>query len=476
MTRTLSRRACLKGAGVALALPWLEAMAPRRASAQTKALRLAVVYAPNGIRMDTYRPKAAGLNWEPTPTLEPLRPFKGDVNVISGLANYPASIVSKEFAGSHARGAGALLTQAPLAFTSGSNIKNGVSLDQILAEQLKAQTALPSLELGIRAGSAGGDCEDGFSCAYLHNLSWSTPTSPMKKLTDPRAVFQRLFAGGVPMPSATGGPGKPDKPDNTALYEASVLDVVAQRSQDLQKRLGRSDRVKLDEYFTMVRSVEERLRKLTVPPTAGPPPAAAAQCTPGPEPAAGLPDYAAHVTLMLDLMVLAFQCDRTRVITFMMEDSLDTPSRFGFLGVSGDHHNLSHHGGSAQKLAQLAIIDLWYAQRYAYFLGKLKAIKEGDASLLDNCIALYTSEFGDGDDHYHWDLPVIVGGRAGGRFRTGQHVVYPHSGADGPSNKSDMPLANLYLNVLQAFGNNRSTFGTDGTNPYGTKPLAELWA
>jgi hypothetical protein len=472
--KPLSRRACLRGAGAALALPWLEAMVPR-ASAQGKApLRFAVVYAPNGIRMDTYRPKVAGAAWEITPTLEPLRPLKGDVTVISGLANYPASIVSKEFAGSHARGAGALLTQAPLAFTSGSNIKNGVSLDQVLAAQLKTQTALSSLELGIRAGSAGGDCEDGFSCAYLHNLSWSTPTSPMKKLVDPRAVFQRLFAAGVPQPPPSGGPARPD---NTAAYEASLLDLVALRSQELQKRLGRSDRAKLDEYFTMVRSVEERLRKLPMPPAGGGPAMpVAAQCAPGPEPAAGLPSYAAHVDVMLDLMTLAFQCDQTRVITFMMEDSLDTPARFGFLGVSGDHHEISHHGGSAQKLAQLAIIDRWYAGRYAYFLGKLKALKEGDASLLDNCIVLYTSEFGDGDDHYHWDLPVIVGGKAAGRFRTGQHLVYPHSGSGGPSNKSDMPLANLYLNVLQAFGINQSTFGTDGSNPYGTRPLAELWA
>jgi hypothetical protein len=456
-----------------MALPWLEAMAPRRASAQTKGpLRFAVVYAPNGIRMDTYRPKVAGAAWEPTPTLEPLRPYKADLNVISGLANYPASIVTKEFAGSHARGAGALLTQAPLAFTAGADIKNGISLDQVLANQLKAQTALPSLELGIRAGSAGGNCEDGFSCAYLHNISWSSPTTPMKKLTDPRAVFSRLFAAGAPRPPT---PGMPGKPDNTALYEASILDLVGQRSRSLQMRLGRSDRAKLDEYFTMVRSVEERLRKLATTPTGMPAPTPS-MCAPGSEPAAGALDYAAHVNLMLDLMVLAFQCDQTRVITFMMEDSLDTPSRFGFLGVTGDHHEISHHDKSPQKLAQLAIIDRWYAERLAYFLGKLAASKEGDGRLLDSCAILYTSEFGDGDDHYHWDLPVIVAGRAGGRFRTGQHIVYPHSGASGPSNRTDMPLANLYLNVLQVFGIDQKTFGTDGSAPYGQKPLAELWA
>jgi hypothetical protein len=464
----LSRRAVLRGLGASVALPWLEVMAPRALAQGKGPLRFAVVYAPNGIRMDTYRPKAAGAAWEMTPTLAPLAPFKADLNVISGLANYPASIVSKEFAGSHARGAGALLTTAPLAFTAGAGIKNGISLDQVLAGHLKAQTALPSLELGIRAGSAGGNCEDGFSCAYLHNIAWSSPTTPVKKVTDPRAVFQRLF-GGTPRPPT----GEPGKPDHTATYEASVLDLVALRSRELHKRLGRSDRAKLDEYFTMVRSVEERLRKQAAAPPGAPP---GTMCTPGSEPASGALDYAAHVTLMLDLMVLAFQCDQTRVITFMMEDSLDTPNRFGFLGVGGDHHEISHHGRSPQKLAQLATIDLWYAQRFAHFLGKLKASKEGDATLLDSCAVLYTSEFGDGDDHYHWDLPVILAGRAGGKFRTGQHIVYPHSGSSGPSNKTDMPLANLYLNILQAFGLNQSTFGTDGSNPYGQKPLGELQA
>jgi hypothetical protein len=466
----LSRRACLRGLGVSMALPWLEAMAPARARAQAKApLRFAVVYAPNGVRMDTYRPKAAGAAWEMTPTLEPLRPHKANLNVISGLANYPASIVTKEFAGSHARGAGALLTQSPLAFTAGSDIKNGVSLDQVLAGHLAGATTLPSLELGIRAGSAGGNCEDGFSCAYLHNISWSSPTTPMKKLTDPRATYQRLFGNGV----TTRPPDVPGKVDNTAAYEASLLDLVAVRSRALQTRLGKSDRAQLDEYFTMVRSVEQRLRRIPPPMMPGMP---VARCMPGPEPAGGAIDYAAHVTLMLDLMVLAFQCDATRVITFMMEDSLDTPGRFGFAGVSGDHHDISHHGRSPQKLANLAVIDLWYAGRLAHFLGKLSTIQEGDGTLLDNSIVLYTSEFGDGDDHYHWDLPVLVAGRAGGRFRTGQHIVYPHSGSGGPSNKSDMPMANLFLNFLHAFGINQTTFGTDGSSPYGTKPLSEISA
>ena len=467
----LSRRAVLRGAGASLALPWLEAMVPDRACAHAGGpLRFAVVYVPNGIRMDTYRPKTAGAAWEVTPTLEPLRPWKADLNVISGLANYPASIVSKQFTGSHARAAGALLTQTPLAFTAGADVRNGISVDQVLASRLAAQTALPSLELGIRAGSSGGNCEDGYSCAYLHNISWSSPTSPMKKLTDPRAVFRRLFGTSGPRPPA----GGPAKPDHTALYEASLLDVVAVRSRELQRRLGRSDRAKLDEYFTMVRSVEERLRRQMTAPAPGTP--AAPMCEAGNEPPAGALDYAAQVTLMLDLMVLGFQCDQTRVITFMLEDALDTPNRFGFLGVSGDHHDLSHHGNSPQKLAQLATIDRWYVERFAGFLGKLAAIKEGDARLLDGCALLYTSEFGDGDDHYHWDLPVIVAGKAAGRFRTGQHIVYPHSGASGPSSKTDVPLANLYLNVLQAFGIDQSTFGSDGSSPYGQRPLPELSA
>ena len=474
----LSRRACLKGLGVSMALPLLEAMAPRRASAAAAPLRFLTYYVPNGIYMEKWRPKTVGPAFEITPLLKPLEPYRAQCNVITGLANYPASIVSKEFAGSHARGTGALLTQTPLAFTAGAAVKNGISLDQVIAGRVGPATRLPSMQIGTRAGSSAGDCEDGFSCAYLHNLSWSNATSPLRKQINPKDVFDRLFTGAAPPPVPPPG-GPAPRPDPTALYDKSVLDLVANRAADLKKRLGRTDQQKLDQYFTVVREVETRIAR-QVPsmpgdPVTTPPPAGCSRQAPA-NLAKTTMTYQEHLDLMADLMVLAFACDQTRVITFMAEDALDGSRSFNFLGVSGQHHEISHHGKSPDKLAKLEKIDLFEIERFAYLLGKLQATMEGGESLLARSIVLFTSDFGDGDDHYHWDLPVLTVGSGGGKLKTGQHVSYRHSGADGPSNKADMPMANLFLNVLHAFGIDQATFGSDGTNPYGTKPLAELQA
>jgi hypothetical protein len=466
--RPLSRRACLRGAGAALSLPWLEAMTAGAARAQAaERLRFLCFYTPNGYNMTQWKPRGAGAAWQLSPSLMALEPFRDHLNVISGLANHPAS-VGALFEGSHARGAGALLTQSPLAFTSGADIKNGISLDQVLANQLKGKTPLSSLELGFRAGSAGGNCEDGFSCAHLHNIAWSGPTTPMKKLTSPRQVFDRLFSGFTPP-----APAMPGRTDNTVLYEKSLLDRVAIRATALQKRLGKSDRLKLDEYFSMVRSVEQRLTVADTPLTGGAP---AGKCEkPATVTDAGL-SYPQYVDLMSDLIVLAFQCDITRVITFMIEDALDTPAHFGFLGITPGHHSLSHHGGSATKLAQIAQIDAWQVARFAYLIGKLKTAMEGDRSVLDNAIVLLTSDFGDGDNHYHWDLPMVVAGKAGGRFKTNQHIVYPHTSGGGKETTApgDTPMASLYLNILRAFAVDVPTFGSTGTGPYASRPLAEL--
>ncbi len=472
----LSRRSCLKGAGVALSLPLLEAMVPRSTQAQPSARqRFLCFYTPNGYNMTQWKPKTAGAGaaWQLSPTLMSLGPYRDSLTVVSGLANHPASMGAL-FEGSHARGAGSLLTQSPLAFTSGGNIKNGISLDQVLANSLKGRTSLPSLELGYTAGSNGGNCEDGFSCTYLHNISWSGPTTPMKKLTRTKQVFDRLFSGGVPQAIS---PNQPQGPvDNTGLFEKSLLDRVAERATALSKRLGKTDRMKLDEYFTMVRSVEQRIAPGTKPPSMNVGPLG--KCDkPATVADAGL-SYQQYVELTCDLITLAFQCDLTRVVTFMLEDALSTPPHFPELGITQGHHSLSHHSRDPAKLAKLAQIDAWYVARFAYLLSKLKACQEGEQSILDSSIVLMTSDFGDGDDHYHWDLPLVIAGKGGGKFKTNQHVVYKHNagGAKITTAPSDTPLANAYLSILQAFGVNMPTFGTDGTNPYGTKPLAELLA
>jgi hypothetical protein len=472
----LSRRTVLRGLGVSLALPALDAMAPRRAVAQAdKPLRFLTVTAPHGMHMPAWTPKEVGANYTLPPILEPLAALKSQFSVISGLANYPASITTKEFAGSHARGTGALLTQAPLRFTSAKDIQNGISIDQLIANAIKSKTPLPSLEVGVAAGSATGNCEDGYSCAYLHNISWSGPTTFMPKETSPKALFNRIFAGGVPKPGPTPvgmTPTTPAGPSKDLIYRKGILDLVRTEAATLGGKLGSRDRAKLDEYLTSVGELQRRVTELEKSGIA--PKAPAASCDPGTAPTDNSSNYEAHLRLISDMLVMAFQCDVTRVATFMQEDPFNNRS-FAFLGVSGNHHNISHHGGNATKQAQLQKIDTFEVTQLAYLLDKMSKSQDADGnSLLYNSIVIFTSEFGDGDDHYHWDLPLLVAGNAGGRWKPGRHIAYAHKGASGPSNKTDMPMANLFVSTLQAFGINQGTFGTDGTASYGTKPLAEL--
>jgi hypothetical protein len=486
---SLSRRACLRGLGASLALPWLEAMAPRRArAAGPKPLRFLTVFAPHGMHMPAWTPKTTGpvapLPATLPPILAPLAALRSEFSVVSGLANYPASITTKEFAGSHARATGALLTQTPLRFTSSRNIQNGVSLDQMIANQIKDRTRLPSLEVGVSAGSATGSCEDGYSCAYLHNISWNSPTTFSPKEVSPRAIWNRLFTGPgarpapppPPPPGAPPPPPGPPRPDKQLIYRKSLLDVVRGDATRLNGQLGRRDQAKLDEYLASVGELQRRIVDFEKPaPPGSPPPPAPAVCDPGAPPADGQPaSYTQHLELLTDLIVLAFQCDVTRVATFMQEDPFNSRS-FSFLGVSGNHHNLSHHGGDTAKQAALQKIDTFEVTQLARLLTRMAQATEGDGeSVLHNSIVLFTSDFGDGDDHYHWDLPMLVAGHAGGRWTPGRHISYPHRGGGGPSNKTDMPLANLYLSVLQAFDIPATTFGTDGQQPYGTRPLSEL--
>jgi hypothetical protein len=518
----LSRRACLKGAGVALGLPMLEAMLPigRRARAQAaaKPLRLLVWTFPDGVRMDAWTPAATGSGYTTTPILKPLDPWKSKLNVISGLANTPASVVSGDiFAGSHARATGAMLTQVPLVFTSGTNFKAGISFDQVIANDLKTRVPslrLPSLEIGAVYAGATGNCEDGFSCAYLTNLAWSGPTTYLPKETNPKAVFDRLTAGGLPVSGTStgtssgtagtgGGTGSTTPPpvDKTLLYRKSVLDLVAADTSALKQRLGRSDQAKLSDYLDSVNELQRRLAAMTPPPsTPSPtptpmpmPPATGGSCMAIPAPVDGtylgrdrtknVYSYPDVLKAMNDLIALAFTCDLTRVVTFMSEIPLNTQTNFAFCGVdsSNYHNDISHHGGDPVKLDGIQKVNTFYATQFAYLLDKLASTIDVDGSpVLDNCVILFTSEFGDGDDHYHYDLPMVVAGRAGGAFSTGRHIHYASTpdngaGAIGTARRADKPLANLYISIMQAFGLNVSTFGTvDGTTPYGTGPLTEL--
>jgi hypothetical protein len=310
--------------------------------------------------------------------------------------------------------------------TDGANIRAGVSVDQVAAEKLGHLTRFRSLELGIDRGAQSGSCDTGYSCAYSSNIAWRSETTPVAKEVNPRLVFDRLFASSNLNESAA-AKAKRD------LYRKSILDFVNDDASSLERRLGAGDKRKLDEYLTCVRELENRIArseegtKVDLDGVARPD---------------GIPkDYEQHLRLMFDLMALAFQGDVTRISTFMYANEGSTKS-YSLIGVPEGHHDLSHHGGDPKKHEKIKTINKYHVEQFAYFLGKLKAIREGDGSLLDNIMIVYGSGIGDGDRHNHNDLPIVLAGRGGGTVKTGRHLKYD----------KNTPLNNLYLAMLDRVG------------------------
>lgn len=469
----LSRRAMLRGTGVALALPALEIMQLPKAHAQVaNPQRFLCVYSPNGFLMDKWTPAGSGGSaYALSSLLASLEPYKADFSVVTGLGNYPASI-SNIFGGSHTRSCGSLLTQCPIKQPGAGDVGNGVSLDQIIAGKIKDQTRFGSIEVGSRASSLTGNCEDSFSCAYNNNISWSSATTPQVKQVNPRDIFDRFFKD-VPM-----GPQEPTPMENKgALYQKSILDAVLSHSEALRGKLGKTDLAKLDQYLTAVREVEMRIARLvdgTAP---------MRECTVPPAPVDTTQEqipFQEHLDLLSDLIALAFQCDITRVGTFMFEHSFSDTRSFDFLdGVTARHHEITHSDNAADQEEK---INAFYVQRFAYLLGKLKAATEGDSNVLHNSIVYFTSEFGNAHIHDMRNLPMVVAGAAGGKLKTGQHVVYPlapgdGTGADGRGNRDDVQLARLHMTTLDALGLSQPSFGQDENGqPMATTGLSELVA
>jgi hypothetical protein len=305
--------------------------------------------------------------------------------------------------------------------TDGANIRAGVSVDQVAAREVGKWTRFPSLELGIERGAQSGNCDSGYSCAYSSNISWRSPTTPMAKEINPRLVFERLFANEV-----DGGPHL----DKRRRYKQSILDFVAEDAGRLQARLGNSDRRKIDEYMTSVRELEIRVANAGKPidldlseyerPT-------------------GVPaDHQEHIRLMLDLMVLAFQGDVTRITTFLFANE-GSNHTYPMVGVPEAHHQVSHHGNDPKKHEKIQKINQFHVTQLAYFLAKLKSIPEGDGTLLDHSMIVYGSGIGDGNRHNHDDLPILLAGRGGGTIETGRHIKLD----------TQTPLNNLYLSMLE---------------------------
>ncbi|MFO0802069.1 MAG: DUF1552 domain-containing protein [Gemmataceae bacterium] len=438
----ISRRTMLRGVGTAIALPWLESLGfaaapPGSTAAAGVPKRLAFVYVPNGVNMTEWTQAETGKLTKLTGTLAPLDAHRDYVNVIGGMT-LDKGRANGDGPGDHARAMSTFLTGRQPRKTSGADIKVGMSADQHVAQAVGDNTKFPSLELGIERGQQAGNCDSGYSCAYSSNLSWRGESTPNAKETDPKLVFERLFGGNDPKELAAARAKR-------ELYNKSILDFVAEDAKQLNKTLGQGDQRKLDEYLTSVREVEQRIEK-----------ARAASSAPAAKPnmpmPSGIPkDVTEHIRLMMDLMVLAFQTDLTRVATFpIANDGSNRP--YKHIEVPEGHHDLSHHGSDPKKLEKIAKINKFHVEQLAYLTGKLKAAKEADGTnLLDNIMLVYGSGLGDGNAHNHDNLPILLLGKGGGTISSGRHIVYPK--------KADTPLMNLYLALFERMGAPTARFG-----------------
>ena len=421
----LHRRTFLKGVGATLGLPLLEAMLPKSGfSAQSTGApkRMAFVFVPNGVIVPEWTVKGEGADWQLSPTLEPLAKVKDQVCVLTGLMQDNARHKG-DGAGDHARSSAAFLTGAHPVKTSGVDIKVGQSVDQVAADKVGKLTKLPSIELGTEGGRNAGQCDSGYSCAYSNNISWKTATTPMAKEINPRLVFERLF-GSTDDREAAKGRAKRDE------YRKSILDLVTDDASKLKQQLGQTDRRKVDEYFSSVREIEQRIERAKSDSTS--------QKIPDLTLPRGIPkELDEHIGLMFELMTLAFQTDTTRVATFMLANEGSNRS-YPMVGVNDGHHHLSHHQNKQDWIKHLAKIDKYLIGHYAKFLERLKSIPEGTGTLLDNSMIVYGSAIADGNAHSHHDLPVLVAGNGGGTIASGRHIVFP----------KETPLNNLFLSML----------------------------
>ena len=424
----LDRRTFVKGMGVAIGLPMLDAMTPAFARASrgaTAPSRLAFVYVPNGIVMKDWRPKVVGKGFEFTRILKPLESLREDLFVLSGLDEQNGNPLG-DGAGDHARAGAAFLTGVHCKKTEGADIHNGVSADQIAAQVLGSKTRFPSIEMGCEDSRTVGNCDSGYSCAYTNSISWRGQATPMPPELNPRMVFERLFG-------TTDFSLDAQTRARRAEYRKSILDFVRDDTQQLAGKLGSPDRRKLDEYLSAVREIERRIQ--TAEKDNRP-------VTPAIEKPAGipitLPDYA---KLMYDLQVVAFQADLTRVSTLMLgrEGSMRV---YPEIGIPDPHHPLTHHRDNPEWIEKVTQINCLHTELFAYFLKKLKSTPDGDGSLLDHSMIVYGSGLSDGNRHSHEDLPVLLAGRGDGSLKPGRHIVYP----------SGTPITNLYLTLLDRVG------------------------
>ena len=424
----IPRRMFLRGLGTMVALPVLNSMLPARVRAATVTghpQRVAWVYVPNGANMADWTPTATGTAYEMPGSLQPLAAHRKNFSILTGLANHQGDELG-DGGGAHARASASFLTGVHPRKTAGSDIRTGISCDQIAANQIGDQTRLPSLELSCDGGQRAGSCDSGYSCIYQFNLSWRSETQPMLPEVNPRAAFERLFGNGDPAASLEASARR-------TRNHQSLLDYVLDDAHRLEQRLDANDRRKLDEYLSSVRDLERRIARAAEFPT----PATPAGVT-APE---MFETYEQHMQLMYEVMALAFQTDSTRIATFIVaHDGSNRP--YPTIGIRDGHHDLSHHRNDEDKKKKLAQINRYHVGQFSRFLDRLKSIPEGDGTLLDNCVIQYGSALSNGNEHSPENLPILLAGGGGGRLVTGQHLRVDDK----------TPMTNLYRSVLDNVG------------------------
>jgi hypothetical protein len=425
--RAWSRRAFLGGGAAMVTLPFLPSLLPRGARADgAPPVRLMWWFCPNGMNMPDFTPLGVDRAWELTPILEPLATVRSEITVISGLANLG---MLETLGGPHPAGTATFLSADRI--TVGA-ARSAQTVDQLIATALGQTNRFPSLQLKLSDGRVS--CEPGYPCAYYESISWADPITPLAPLSEPAVIFDRLFAGLSP------GLSEADRA-RRALVHGSILDAVTEDAASIKLRLSAVDQLRMDSFLTSVRELEQRVEAVD-----------ARVCPPAQRPGALTTDDA-RMDALLDLIVLAFECDLTRYISFMLGNG-GSVREYSALGTVGAHHWISHHSGDPEKLAALTTIDRWEVAMYAELVDRLRRVPEANGSLLDNTLLMLGSECSDGNLHNHDDLPVLLAGRGGGAVDPGRHLVYDGNGH-----------GELYLSMLAAAGLDVSSIGVGASRP-----------
>jgi hypothetical protein len=431
--KALARRTFLRGLGTAIALPALDAMSPAFAASTVPGktpVRMAFVYVPNGIDMRNWNPGYEGPLQELPRILKPLEPFKQDISLLGNLTHNNGRALL-DGAGDHGRCCASYLTGVHPR-KSVTDIKCGISFDQIVAQKVGRNTRFPSLEIGLEDARQAGDCDSGYSCAYTNNLAWKSDTQPLPPILDPRALFERLFGNGIAI--------SPEERARRNRMRRSILDFVTDDTRKLQSGLGPTDRRKLDEYLSSIREVERQIERAEKDNR---------QIDPHMEKPYGVPaDFAEHFKLMTGMITIAFQADMTRIVTFLVTHE-GTSRPYREIGISDGHHPLTHHQGKLDLLEKVAEINTYHVRQFAAWVEKLKATKEGDSTLLDNSMIVYGAGLSDGNRHLHDDLPTLIAGRAGNYIKSGRRIVY----------RRETPMCNLFLTMMDRMGVDAEQFG-----------------